>query len=83
MPRKLRFLHNDCDFHTFRFHSFFKDNSLFIRYMDDRLLERPHVVLLRPPRFGKSLMCSMLAAYYDFLGKGSFEELFRGLDIHR
>lgn len=83
LPRKLRFLHNDCDFRTFRFHSFFKDNSLFIRYMDDRLLERPHVVLLRPPRFGKSLMCSMLAAYYDFLGKGSFDELFRGLDIHR
>lgn len=43
---ELYFLHNDCDFRTFRTHSFFKDNSSIIRYLDVRMLVRLHVVLL-------------------------------------
>lgn len=46
-------------------------------------MEEPHIVLLRPPRFGKSLLCSMLSSYYDFLEKDSFDMNFGGLDIGR
>ena len=33
-------------------------------------------IFLRPRRFGKSFMCSMLHHYYDLLHKDEFEELF-------
>ena len=40
-----------------------------------------YVVFLRPRRFGKSLLISMLRAYYDVLFADRFEELFSGTDI--
>ena len=40
-----------------------------------------YVVFLRPRRFGKSMLISMLRAYYDVLFADRFEELFVGTDI--
>ena len=37
--------------------------------------------LVRPRRFGKSLMASMLRCYYDIGEKGNFDSLFGGLEI--
>ena len=40
-------------------------------------------VFLRPKRFGKSIVCSMLAHYYDVNLKDRFEKLFGKTDIGR
>ncbi len=41
-----------------------------------------HVVFLRPRRFGKSTLVSLLEHYYDLGHKDRFDELFRGLWVH-
>ena len=40
-----------------------------------------YAVFLRPRRFGKSLLLSLLRAYYDVLFADRFEEFFAGTDI--
>src|SRR6056297_1700103 len=48
------------------------------------LLERGQSQLfIRPRRFGKSLLLSMLEHYYDVARKGEFKEIFGGLHIGR
>ncbi len=42
-----------------------------------------HVVFLRPRRFGKSTLVSLLEHYYDLGRKDRFDELFQGLWVHR
>jgi hypothetical protein len=60
---------------------FYVDKTAFIP-----LLEHPdtsrHLLLLRPRRFGKSLLLNMLAAYYDCALAERFDELFAGLHVH-
>src|SRR5262249_31347254 len=49
------------------------------------LLERAPVgspLFLRPRRFGKSTLLSMLEHYYDLARKDQFDELFGGLWVH-
>ena len=48
----------------------FVDNTAYIR----RLEEVDTPVFLRPKRFGKSVVCSMLAHYYDVNLRDSFDE---------
>ena len=57
----------------------FVDNTAYIRELES--CKTP--VFLRPKRFGKSVVCSMLAHYYDVNLKDSFEELFGMTDIGR
>ena len=57
----------------------FVDNTSYIRNLED--VATP--VFLRPKRFGKSIVCSMLAHYYDINLKGRFDELFGKTDIGR
>ena len=57
----------------------FVDNTEYIR----RLENVPTPVFLRPKRFGKSVVCSMLAHYYDIDLKDRFDELFGKTDIGR
>ena len=57
----------------------FVDNTAYIR----RLENVPTPVFLRPKRFGKSVVCSMLAHYYDVNLKDRFDELFGMTDIGR
>jgi len=53
------------------------DRIPLIEELGDQLL------FLRPRRFGKSLLLSMLANYYDVARVGEFERLFGGLAIGR
>ena len=57
----------------------FVDNTAYIRKLED--VDTP--VFLRPKRFGKSVVCSMLAHYYDVNLKDRFDELFGKTDIGR
>ena len=57
----------------------FVDNTEYIRRLEDV----PTPVFLRPKRFGKSVVCSMLAHYYDVNLKDRFDELFGMTDIGR
>ncbi|MFH0966407.1 MAG: AAA family ATPase [Methanobacteriota archaeon] len=52
--------------------SFFIDKTKFIEKLES--IQNP--VFLRPRRFGKSLLCSMLQYYYDLQEAPRFEELF-------
>ena len=58
---------------------FLVDNTCYIR--DLETVKTP--VFLRPKRFGKSIVCSMLAHYYDINLKDRFDELFGMTDIGR
>ena len=57
----------------------FVDNTAYIRSLEN--VRTP--VFLRPKRFGKSVVCSMLAHYYDIDLKDRFYELFGMTDIGR
>ena len=57
----------------------FVDNTAYIRELET--CKTP--VFLRPKRFGKSVVCSMLAHYYDVNLKDRFDELFGRTDIGR
>ena len=57
----------------------FVDNTAYIRELE--AVKTP--VFLRPKRFGKSVVCSMLAHYYDIDLKDRFDELFGKTDIGR
>ena len=57
----------------------FVDNTAYIRAREP--CRTP--VILRPKRFGKSVVCSMLAHYYDVDLKDRFDELFGKTDIGR
>ena len=57
----------------------FVDNTSYIRKLED--VATP--VFLRPKRFGKSIVCSMLAHYYDIGLRDRFDELFGMTDIGR
>ena len=50
----------------------FVDSTRYIRELEG--VDTP--VFLRPKRFGKSVVCSMLAHYYDVDLKDRFDELF-------
>ncbi|MCP4221248.1 MAG: AAA family ATPase [bacterium] len=41
-----------------------------------------YLFFVRPRRFGKSLLLSMMASYYDILNKDRFEELFKGTAVY-
>lgn len=60
-----------------------KANAWFVdRTAKIRDLEKVrYAIFLRPRRFGKSLLCSILEAYYDVRYADRFEELFSGTDI--
>jgi len=55
-----------------------RDNGYFVDKTEyiARLEEIQNPIFLRPRRFGKSFMCSMLHYYYDLHSKDEFEELF-------
>ncbi len=58
---------------------FIVDNTRYIRQLEP--IKTP--VFLRPKRFGKSVVCSMLAHYYDVNLKDRFDEFFGKTDIGR
>ena len=58
---------------------YFVDRTALIRELE----KTSYTMFLRPRRFGKSLLCSILQCYYDIDYAGRFEEFFGGLDIGR
>ena len=56
---------------------YFVDHTRFIRELEP--VKTP--VFLRPKRFGKSYICTMLAYYYDLNRKADFEHYFGNTDI--
>lgn len=68
------------DFELIRTNDFYYvDKTRFIR-----MLERDayYVFLLRPRRFGKSLLTNAIAAYYDVKMADKYEAIFKGTDIY-
>ncbi len=58
---------------------YFVDRTALIRELE----KTRYAMFLRPRRFGKSLLCSILQCYYDVDYADRFEEFFGGLDIGR
>ncbi len=54
------------------------DKTRYIEILEDT---GEYLTFLRPRRFGKSLLTSMLTCYYDVMYKDRFDELFGGLYI--
>ena len=59
---------------------FYQDKTDFIRLLEE---EGKNLLFLRPRRFGKSLLLSMLAHYYDVKQAENFDKLFGHLSIGR
>ena len=58
---------------------YFVDRTALIRELE----KTRYAMFLRPRRFGKSLLCAILQAYYDIDYADRFEAFFGGLDIGR
>ena len=58
--------------------AYYIDRTAYIRELENT----QYVMFLRPRRFGKSLLVSMLQCYYDVHYAARFDELFGGLAIH-
>lgn len=61
---------------------FYADKTPFIEVLERPEVGLRHVVFLRPRRFGKSTLVSMLEHYYDLRHEERYDELFGGLWIH-
>ncbi len=57
----------------------YADKTTFLPVLEDHYR---HMVFLRPRRFGKSTLVSMMEHYYDLGRRDRFDELFRGLWVH-
>ena len=69
-----------ADFERIRTQNYYYvDKTRFIRQMEEA---GSYVFLLRPRRFGKSLLANTLAAYYDVKMADKYERIFQGLDIY-
>jgi len=51
-------------------------------YLTDLESIGKYLFFIRPRRFGKSLLLSMMSTYYDILLKDRFEELFKGTTVY-
>jgi len=76
---KLKFPYGNCNFEQIVMENFFyQDRSDRIRDLEE---VGHNLLLLRPRRFGKSLLLSMLENYYDVAKADKFERLFGHLAI--
>ena len=79
MEKKRRIPYGVINWATLVRECLFVDNTAYLRRLED--VATP--VFLRPKRFGKSIVCSMLAYYYDVNLKDRFDEFFGMTDIGR
>ena len=59
---------------------YYVDKTPFLPLLESAQVGYP--LLLRPRRFGKSTLVSMLEHYYDVARQGQFDEIFGGLWVH-
>jgi len=62
--------------------SFYVDKTPFLPQFESDLYGAKNLFFLRPRRFGKSSLLSMMAHYYDVSLADQYDELFRGLWIY-
>jgi hypothetical protein len=75
----LKFPYGESDFYALITENYFYvDRTAAIRQLEDA---GKHLLFLRPRRFGKSLLVSMLENYYDVAKASEFEKLFGHLAI--
>jgi hypothetical protein len=75
----LKFPYGFSDFYLLRTENYFyQDRTSHIRFIEEA---GNQLLFLRPRRFGKSLLLSMLENYYDVAKAGEFERLFGELAI--
>ena len=80
MEKMKQIMYGVTDFALIRAENgYFVDRTALIRELE----RTRYALFLRPRRFGKSLLCSILQCYYDVDYADRFEELFGGLDIGR
>ena len=80
MEKMKQIMYGVTDFALIRAENgYFVDRTALIRELE----KTRYAMFLRPRRFGKSLLCAILQAYYDIDYAGRFDELFGGLDIGR
>lgn len=60
---------------------YYADKTRFIPRLEDKQRGRRYVLFLRPRRFGKTTLLSMLEHYYDIARKERFDALFAGLHV--
>lgn len=63
-----------------------KENYYYVdktRYLNTIKKAGRYLFFIRPRRFGKSLLLSMMESYYDVTAKERFDELFKGTAIYR
>ena len=58
---------------------YYVDKTRFIENIED---SPPYLFFIRPRRFGKSLLLSLMECYYDIKRKDDFEEIFSGTYIY-
>jgi len=59
---------------------FYVDKTRYLHELES--VDADHVIFLRPRRFGKSTLISMLENYYDVVAAPEFDSIFGGLWIH-
>ena len=80
MAKMKQIMYGVTDFALIRAENgYFVDRTALIRELE----RTRYALFLRPRRFGKSLLCSILQCYYDVDYADRFDELFGGLDIGR
>ena len=80
MEKMKQIMYGVTDFALIRAENgYFVDRTALIRELE----RTSYALFLRPRRFGKSLLCSILQCYYDVDYADRFDELFGGLDIGR
>ena len=80
MEKMKQIMYGVTDFALIRTkNGYFVDRTALIRELE----RTRYALFLRPRRFGKSLLCSILQCYYDVDYADRFEEFFGGLDIGR
>ncbi|MBK9264003.1 MAG: AAA family ATPase [Polyangiaceae bacterium] len=78
----MKILYGTCNFATIRTEgSLYVDKTPFLPLLEN--LSGRYQLFLRPRRFGKSTLLSMLEHYYDINHADRFDELFRGLWVHQ
>ncbi len=79
----VEFAYGNADFADIRrIGAFYVDKTPFLPKFESTLYGGKNLFFLRPRRFGKSSLLSMMAHYYDISLADQFDELFRGLWVH-
>lgn len=79
----VHFAYGNADFADIRrSRAFYVDKTPFLPLLEHPTFGGKHLLFLRPRRFGKSSLLSLMKHYYDASRANEYDELFSGLWIH-